>query len=51
MDYELSEGFEVLVRMHKGFVLQHFLIAVVVDVVTGMSMEGGFCEQALESYP
>ena len=33
MDYDLSEEFEVKVRMLQGSVLSHFLFAVVVVVV------------------
>ena len=44
VDYELSEEFEVTVRMHQGSVLSHSLFAVVVDVVTEFAREG-----ALES--
>ena len=34
MDLQLSEEFEVKMRMHQGSVMSHFLFAVVVDVVT-----------------
>ena len=37
VDSELSEEFEVKVRMHRGSVLSPFLFAVVVDVVTELS--------------
>ena len=33
VDSELSEEFEVKVGMHQGYVLSHFLFALVVDVV------------------
>ena len=33
-DYELSEEFEVKVRMHQGSVLSPFQLAMVADVVT-----------------
>ena len=32
VDFELSEEFEVKVGMPQGFVLSHFLFALVVDV-------------------
>ena len=37
VDSELSEEFEVKVGMHQGYVLSHFLFAVVVDVVTELA--------------
>ena len=37
MDSELLEEFEVKVGMHQGCVLSHFLLAVVVDVVTELA--------------
>ena len=39
MDSELSEEFEVRVRMPQGSVLSPFLFAVVVDVVTEFPTE------------
>ena len=41
---ELSEEFEVKVVMHQGSVLSHFLLAVVVDVVTEYTREGALSE-------
>ena len=43
-DSELSEEFKVKVWMHQGFVLSPFLLAVVIDVVTGFAMEGALSE-------
>ena len=40
VDSELSEEFEVKVRMHQGFVLSPFPLAVVVDVVIEYAREG-----------
>ena len=44
MNSELSEEFEVKVRMHKGSVLSHCLFAVVVDVVTELERESVLSE-------
>ena len=38
MDSELSEEFEVELQMHQGSVMSSFLFAVVVDVVTELSI-------------
>ena len=43
MDSELSDEFEVKVRMHQGSVLSHF-ISVVVDVVTESTRECALSE-------
>ena len=40
VDSELSEEFEVKVRMHQGSVLSPFLFTVVVDAVTELAREG-----------
>ena len=39
VDFELSDGFEVKMGMHQGSVLSHFLLAVVVDIVTEFARE------------
>ena len=39
VDSELSEEFEVVVGMHQGCVLSHFLSSVLVDVVTEFARE------------
>ena len=44
MDSELSEKFEVNVRMYQGSVLSPFLFAVVVDVVSELAREGVLSE-------
>ena len=44
MDSEMSEKFEVKVRMHQGSVLSPFLFAVEVDVVTELTNEGALSE-------
>ena len=44
MDSELSEEFEVKVRMHQGSMLSPFLSAVVEDVVTEFAKEGALSE-------
>ena len=44
VNYELSEEFEVKVRMHQGTVLSAFLYALVVDVVTEFAREGALGE-------
>ena len=44
VDYELSEEIEVNVGIHRGSVLSHFLIALVVDVVTEFASEGVLSE-------
>ena len=45
MDCELSEECKVKVRMHQGSVLPHFLLTVVVDVVTILAKEGVLSEK------
>ena len=37
MDCELSEEFEVKVRMHQGSVLSPFVFAVMVDIITELA--------------
>ena len=44
VDSELSEEFEVKVGIHQGSMLSHFLLAVVVDVVTELAREGALSE-------
>ena len=44
VDSELSKDLEVKVRMHQGSVLSPFLLAVVVDVVTGFAREDALSE-------
>ena len=44
VDSELSDKFDVAVRMHQGFVLSSFIFAVVVDVVTELAREGVLSE-------
>ena len=44
VDSELSEEFEVKVRMYQGSVLSPFLFAVMVDVVTEFAREGALSE-------
>ena len=44
VDYELSEEFEVKVKMHQGSVLSPFLFAVLLDVVTEFAREGALSE-------
>ena len=44
VDSELSEEFEVKVGMHQGSVQSHFILAVVVDVVTELDKKGALSE-------
>ena len=50
VDSELSEGFEVKVRMHQGSVLSHFLFVLVVYVVTEFAREGALSELLYADY-